>query len=167
MSKKIACSWSGGKDACLALIYAVEQGFQPVVLFNIMNENGRISRSHALPISILEQQSQAANIPMVRIHSTWEAYEENFILHLKKLKQDFDIEAVVFGDLDLEAHRLWEEKVCAAAGLECILPLWGKTERKLHKKYFQKISLPGSPPVKPIWQRISVARSTIKTSLHN
>lgn len=127
MSKKIACSWSGGKDACLALIKAVELGYQPVVLFNIMNENGKISRSHGLPKSILEAQAKAAKIPLVTLASSWNAYEKNFIAQLKKLKQDYQIDAVVFGDIDLEAHRDWEEKVCAAARLECLLPSWGKT----------------------------------------
>ena len=30
----------------------------------------------------------------------------------------------IFGDIDLQAHRDWEEKVCAAAGLTAYLPLW-------------------------------------------
>ena len=34
------------------------------------------------------------------------------------------IEIVIFGDIDLQAHREWEEKVCAAAGLTAYLPLW-------------------------------------------
>ena len=29
-----------------------------------------------------------------------------------------------FGDIDLMPHREWEEKVCAAANIEAILPLW-------------------------------------------
>jgi hypothetical protein len=31
---------------------------------------------------------------------------------------------VVFGDIDLEAHRAWEEEQCAAEGLRARLPLW-------------------------------------------
>lgn len=30
----------------------------------------------------------------------------------------------VFGDIDLQAHRDWEEKVCAAASVTPVLPLW-------------------------------------------
>ena len=35
----------------------------------------------------------------------------------------------VFGDIDLQAHRDWEEKVCVNAGLTAVLPLW-KQDRK-------------------------------------
>ena len=30
----------------------------------------------------------------------------------------------VFGDIDLQGHRDWEEKVCAAVGIQALLPLW-------------------------------------------
>jgi uncharacterized protein (TIGR00290 family) len=32
--------------------------------------------------------------------------------------------AGVFGDIDLQAHRDWEEKVCKEAGIMPVLPLW-------------------------------------------
>ena len=50
-------SWSGGKDSCYALMLAIEQGLTPKVLLNMMNENGKVSRSHGLPLSILKQQA--------------------------------------------------------------------------------------------------------------
>jgi hypothetical protein len=37
---------------------ATQQGFIPKVLLNMMNENGKVSRSHGLPLSILNQQAQ-------------------------------------------------------------------------------------------------------------
>jgi uncharacterized protein (TIGR00290 family) len=37
----------------------------------------------------------------------------------------------VFGDIDLEPHRDWEEKVCARAGLRAHLPLWLQPRRAL------------------------------------
>ena len=41
------------------------------------------------------------------------------------------VEAGVFGDIDLQAHRDWVERVCAAAGLSCHLPLWREARRGL------------------------------------
>jgi uncharacterized protein (TIGR00290 family) len=37
----------------------------------------------------------------------------------------------LFGDIDLQPHRDWEEKVCAAAGLQAVLPLWHEPRRAL------------------------------------
>jgi diphthamide synthase (EF-2-diphthine--ammonia ligase) len=34
------------------------------------------------------------------------------------------LEAAVFCDIDLQPHKDWEDKVCAAASLKAILPLW-------------------------------------------
>jgi diphthine-ammonia ligase len=120
----ILTSWSGGKDSCYALMKAVELGYTPKVLLNMMNENGKVSRSHGLPLSILNQHAQQMQIALEAVPATWGDYEANFIKTLKMLKGNFDLEAAVFGDIDLQAHKDWEDKVCAAANLKSVLPLW-------------------------------------------
>ncbi|RTY87085.1 hypothetical protein [Flavobacterium sp. RSP15] len=50
-------SWSGGKDSCYAVMRANQNGFIPKGLLNMMNENGKVSRSHGLPLSVLKQQA--------------------------------------------------------------------------------------------------------------
>lgn len=117
-------SWSGGKDSCYAMMQAVKMGFTPKVLLNMMNENGKISRSHGLPLSILNQQAQKMQLPITTVPATWGDYEEKFITVLKSLKANYDLDAAVFGDIDLQAHKDWEDKVCEAASLKAILPLW-------------------------------------------
>ena len=117
-------SWSGGKDSCYAMMKAVENGFTPKVILNMMNENGKISRSHGLPLAILNQQAQKMQLPLEAVPATWGDYEEKFISILKKLKAEFDLDAAVFGDIDLQGHKDWEDKVCEAASLNAVLPLW-------------------------------------------
>jgi diphthine-ammonia ligase len=129
MSKLTGCSWSGGKDSCFALMQAIKNGYTPVVLVNMMNENGKISRSHGLPFSILMQQANAMGLPIVAVPSTWADYEKNFVDALHLIKKENGAAAMAFGDIDLQAHRDWEEMVCAKAGLTALLPLW-KGDRK-------------------------------------
>lgn len=117
-------SWSGGKDSCYAMMQAVAQGLKPKALLNMMNENGQVSRSHGLPLSILKQQAQKMNLPIVTIPATWNEYETKYIKALQEIKTEFELDAAVFGDIDLQPHRDWEEKVCKAAGIEAVLPLW-------------------------------------------
>lgn len=117
-------SWSGGKDSCYAMMQAVAQGLKPKVLLNMMNENGQVSRSHGLPLSILKQQAQKMNLPIVTIPATWNEYEAKYIKALQEIKTEFELDAAVFGDIDLQPHRDWEEKVCNAAGIKAVLPLW-------------------------------------------
>jgi diphthine-ammonia ligase len=72
------CSWSGGKDSCFALMQAMETGIVPKVLLNVLNEEGKISRSHGIPKHILQQQADAAGLPIKMISSSWQDYEMNF-----------------------------------------------------------------------------------------
>jgi len=128
-SVSLGCSWSGGKDSCFALMQRLKDNSVLKVLINMMNENGKISRSHGLPQYILQQQSAALEVPLLTQPSTWNDYESNFISMLTRAKQEFGVNEMVFGDIDLQGHRDWEEKVCSAAALSCSLPLW-KMDRK-------------------------------------
>jgi diphthine-ammonia ligase len=119
-------SWSGGKDSCYATIVALGDGYVPKCLLTTINENGKISRSHGIPISILQQQANAMNLPLHTIATTWQQYEENYIKQLQQLTQQYILDAAVFGDIDIVPNRAWEEKVSATAHLEPYLPLWGK-----------------------------------------
>ena len=127
----ILCSWSGGKDSCFALMRAIARGYLPKVLLNVLNEEGKISRSHGIPANILEAQARAAGIPIHLISSSWQEYENNFVTALMQLKHQYKISHAVFGDIDLQAHRDWEEKVCGTAGLTALLPLWQQNRKEL------------------------------------
>lgn len=128
-NKNTLCSWSGGKDSCFALMQAIGVGYTPKVLLNVLNEEGKISRSHGIPSSILKLQAVAAGLPVHLISSSWQDYEMHFTNALGVLKEHYDLGYAVFGDIDLQAHRDWEEKVCVNAGLTAVLPLW-KQDRK-------------------------------------
>ena len=129
---RLISSWSGGKDSCFALMQALKNDtFELVALLNMMNENGKISRSHGLTYGILNQQAEALGIPIKGIPATWGEYEVNYIQGLKDLKSVYETDAVVYGDIDLESHREWEEKVCDATDHKALLPLWQQDRKEL------------------------------------
>lgn len=127
----LLCSWSGGKDSCFALMKAVESGFVPKILLNVMNEEGEISRSHGIPRQILQAQAHLMDLPVHLIESSWSEYEKRFVDALQSLKKQYDVTHAVFGDIDLQAHRDWEEMVCEKSGLKAILPLWQQNRKQL------------------------------------
>lgn len=110
---------------------AIDQGYSPSVLLNVMNENGKISRSHGIPKAILQAQAEAAALPIHLISSSWQEYEQHFTAALKELKDTYCVSHAVFGDIDLQPHRDWEEMVCNKAGLTAYLPLWQQDRRSL------------------------------------
>ena len=127
----ISCSWSGGKDSCYALMLALRQQHTLKAVVNMMNENGAISRSHGLPKQVLQQQADALRVPLIAQPTSWNEYQTHFINTLKKVKENFSVEAMVFGDIDLQEHRDWEEMVCAKAQLSAMLPIWKRDRREL------------------------------------
>ena len=131
MEGSALCSWSGGKDSCFALMKAIEMGYSPTVLLNVLNEEGKISRSHGIPSEVLARQAEAAGLPIRMLSSSWKDYEEKFTSSLIDLKKEYHLTHAVFGDIDLQAHRDWEEMVCRNAGLTALLPLWKQDRKKL------------------------------------
>lgn len=136
-NQQALCSWSGGKDSCYALMLAIENGSAPMALMNVLNEGGERSRSHGLNREFLEAQAEAMLLPIEFIESTWQDYEENFIDKLKYCKAKYDLREAVYGDIDIQSHRDWEEKVSSSAGLKAILPLWERERVSLVREMIE------------------------------
>lgn len=132
---KAFVSWSGGKDSALAY-YNVMKNHKVKVecLLNMLSENGTHSRSHHLPRCVLKAQAEAMGIPIVQRQATWEGYEEEFKKTLEVFKEE-GIQAGVFGDIDVQEHRDWVERVCKETGLNAILPLWQRTRELLIEEF--------------------------------
>jgi diphthine-ammonia ligase len=126
----IFVSWSGGKDAYLAMQRAVRRGAEPAAIVCMLHEGGRVSRGHGLPLALLEAQAAALGVPLVTRATTWDDYEATFVSLLHELRAQ-GVQAGVFGDIDLQAHRDWVEGVCEHAGIGCHLPLWLEPRRVL------------------------------------
>lgn len=124
------CSFSGGKDSCLALWRARKLGIDVRTLLVMFEESGERSRSHAISLPLVQLQAQALGLDLVVRSTSWKNYEAVFIETLRQLRAGGH-EQAVFGDIDLQAHRDWEERVCAAAGIEAVLPLWLQDRRAL------------------------------------
>jgi diphthine-ammonia ligase len=130
MGEGFVTSWSGGKDSALAFHRARKAGGVPVALINMLDETGGRSRSHGLRPEILEAQAAALGVPLRTALASWAGYENAFTALLAGAVVD-GAGAAVFGDIDLAAHRDWEEKVCSVAGLRVSLPLWLEPRRTL------------------------------------
>ena len=124
------CSFSGGKDSCLALWRAMQSGYDVRTLLVMFEESGERSRSHAIPLALVHAQARSLGLELVVRRASWKTYEAVFIETLRELRASGH-EIAVFGDIDLQAHRDWEEKVCALADIRPVLPLWQQDRRQL------------------------------------
>ena len=132
---KVFASWSGGKESALATYKAISQANQVSYLVNFASEDGTRSRSHGISSLALDLQAKAIGIPLIQVKTSWENYEENFKRAVTELKGK-GIEGGVFGDMDLEEHKEWVERVCTELEIKPILPLWGITPEKLLAEFW-------------------------------
>ncbi len=128
--KKTFVSWSGGKDCCLACFKAMNDGLEVGFLLNIATEDGTRSRSHGLSKKVLKMQTEAMALPLIQRKTSWDNYEQEFSKVLLELKKQ-GVTDGVFGDIDLDEHREWVERVCRECGITPHLPLWGKDQSDL------------------------------------
>lgn len=116
-------SWSGGKDSCLAYYKAIKQGHKITHLVNfISKESGRCC-FHGTEAKLIKLQAERIGIPLFQkeVTADMEEYEQEFKSAVSKFK---GIKAMVFGDIYLDEHKEWIERVCGDLGIFPIEPLW-------------------------------------------
>ena len=133
---KAFCCWSGGKESALSLYRAKNEGIEITYLLNMLSEDGEYSRSHRIRKDCLRGQSEAIRIPIIQRKTSWENYEREFKSAVLELKEN-GLEAGVFGDVDLQEHRDWVERVCKDLGVKPILPLWKEKREKIIKDFIE------------------------------
>ncbi len=112
-------SWSGGKDSALACYLAMQKGLAIRRLVHFEWPNNL----HGVDPALIRLQSELAGMPMVQKRVVSEDFEREFKDTAKSLKQE-GITGMVFGDIYLEPHKEWVDRVCAELGMTAEEPLW-------------------------------------------
>ena len=118
-------SWSGGKDSCFACYKAICDGYNISYLVNFVSKEYRRVSFHGTEAKLIQLQAEALDIPLLQKETTQNGYEEEFKEAVRTLIP-IGIKGMVFGDIYLQEHKDWVEKVCGELGIEAIEPLWGR-----------------------------------------
>lgn len=129
---RCAISWSAGKDSWLALTRAREQGLVVDTFVTMCDPDGT-SKSHALPPELVQAQVRALNGTPMLVPVPPGEYAARFDAMLRALAADGHTH-MVFGDIDLQAHRDWLAPACERAGLVALFPLWGQARAALARE---------------------------------
>lgn len=120
--KKAIVLWTGGKDSCLALHLARESGWTIVALVTFVPVGGTEFKAHPQSEILLQASHLRLQHEFVQIT---EPYRESYIAALKNLKNRFDVEGFITGDIDLVAgHRNWILECCQGLDVNVVRPLW-------------------------------------------
>jgi diphthine-ammonia ligase len=135
---KVVASWSGGKDSCYAYYLATQQGHEVINLLTMMMSEEK-SNFHMIPVGILDAQSDAIGIPIVKQQATPETYENDFKAALRKLKIKSGAEGLVTGDIyEVAGHEEgWLGRVLKEVGLKPVKPLWMGDTKQIYLDYLK------------------------------
>ena len=129
-NKPFVASWSGGKDSAMAYYRAIQSGMAPKRLLTMFQEDEVVSKSHALPLEVVQAQAERLDVPLMIRGAGWDDYEAKFI-HAMDECRAAGITHGVFGDIDLEGHLEWVQKTCDKSDIIPIHPLWQEPRRSI------------------------------------
>jgi diphthine-ammonia ligase len=127
----IVASWSGGKDSCFACYKAIKEGYDVSQLLIMMSDPSK-SIFHLIRSDMLDAQSQAIGIPIVKWTTKPDTYEREFKKALVQMKAN-GAEGIVTGDVyDVPLHEAgWLDRVCKEVGLTPVKPLWHRDTQQI------------------------------------
>ncbi len=120
----LALAYSGGKDSCLALYELERQGKEVACLLTTVWKEKGHTVAHEESLDVLTSQAERLGLPIHFIYTSVSTYREDFLHKLKKVKEEYDLKGMAFGDWFIEGHREWNSALAKEVGLEAYFPLW-------------------------------------------
>jgi uncharacterized protein (TIGR00290 family) len=126
--KRVALSWSSGKDSAWALHVLKETpGIEIAALITTFNSSADRVAMHAVRRRLAETQAERVGLPLWSVELPWPCangvYEERMRSVCERAVAA-GITAVAFGDLFLREIREYRERQLEGTGLEPLFPLW-------------------------------------------
>ena len=125
---RVAISWSGGMESALACHKVIEEGHEVAYLVVFVSETWP---SFCHPLSIMELQSEAIGVPLLKLRVK-EPYEQSYREAILKLLEK-GVEGIVTGDIYVvdNLHGRWMDKVTEGLEIAVIMPLWQQDTSKV------------------------------------
>ena len=109
---------------------ATENGYEICHLVNFISKQYKRVSFHGTEDRIIQLQSQAIGVPLLQKETSGHDYEQRFKEAVRSLVSS-RTRGMVFGDIYLEEHKGWVERVCGDLGIKAIEPLWGKKTQEV------------------------------------
>ncbi len=134
---RVISSWSGGKESCLSCWRAIQKGYEVSFILNFISEEFKRVSFHGVEAGVIKEQVSNTGIPLTQKETTPDGYENEFKGAVSELTPS-GIKGMVFGDIYLQEHRDWVERVCSDLGIEAIEPLWGMKPENVFREFLQE-----------------------------
>ncbi len=133
--RRVAVSWSSGKDSAWTLRRLLDDGAWDVValLTTVVEPAGEVTM-HGVPRELLRAQARRVGVPLLEVALADPCPPERYAALMRAALDDLraaGAEHVAFGDLFLEDLRARREANMAGTGLGTTFPLWRSDTRAL------------------------------------
>ncbi len=137
--EKAILSWSGGKDAALALHELQRRNDYEIsaLLTTITEEYDRISM-HGVRRVLLERQAESLDIPLETVLISKNTSNEQYDRQMREVLERYlaaGISSVAFGDVFLEDVRKYREDNLSRVGMTGIFPIWKRDTIELAREF--------------------------------
>jgi diphthine-ammonia ligase len=126
-------TWSGGKDSCYASYLAIKKGMKISHLVHF----DRPLNLHGVGAEMIGLQAELAGIPLIQKKVAQENFEHEFKNTVGMFAKS-GTQGVIFGDIYLEPHKEWVDRVCGELGLEAVEPLWGMKTKNIIEDFIKE-----------------------------
>jgi diphthine-ammonia ligase len=136
---KLAASWSGGKDSVLACYRAMKCGHEIGYLLNFISRDYKRCCFHGIEAGLMSAQARCVGIPVVQkeMSDDMKHYEMEFKEAAAGLK-GAGMDGIVFGDIYLDEHKQWVERVCGDIGIGAMETLWSENTETIIKEFLNE-----------------------------
>lgn len=126
--KRVALSWSSGKDSAWSLhLLRQDPSVEVVALVTTLNQEFDRVAMHAVRRELLELQAEALGVPLWTVPLPWPCSNEEYETRMRDLcarALRADVEAMAFGDLFLTDIRAYRERQLKGTALQLLFPVW-------------------------------------------
>lgn len=129
MDNKFFVSWSGGKDAYLALLKAQEAGLTISTLVTFFRKDD-LSLYHSVKQDVMVKQADAMGFDLETEPAAYWDNGEALLRVMERLRHK-GIDGGVFGDINSRRRRKLVEGLCSRVGMAMDMPLWGMRENEI------------------------------------
>lgn len=127
LDRRVVVSWSGGKDACMALREVLARGYRVEALITTVAEGFDRVSVHGVRRALLRHQAEALGLPLHEVFIPQKATNAEYEARMGEALAGYaerGVRSAVFGDLFLRDIREYRERLLAEVGMRGLFPLW-------------------------------------------
>ena len=140
--RRVALSWSSGKDSAWALhLLRQDPGIELVALITTINEAFDRVAMHGVRRELVERQAKSAGLPLWTVPLPWPCSNHDYETRMRDLcahAVEQRVQSIAFGDLYLADIRAYRERQLQGTGLDPLFPLWRLPTGALAKEMITK-----------------------------